>query len=175
MKYKYFTAFLNDLAILKNEKSNIFSYITNGYKLGEFRNREISEGILSQLRIPERVYNLQLNELSGGELKRVILARIICLDPQDILIFHNPLEFMDVYLINSFLSAIKRYNGIVIFFGNINKDLEDILNFKLDQNGVMKFTHDKPTAHISKQKKRTFGGSGLSGKIRDKNVKRWNT
>ncbi|NRG46970.1 ABC-F family ATP-binding cassette domain-containing protein [Bacillus sp. CRN 9] len=55
-----------------------------------------------------------VNDLSGGEATRLVLARLF-LQPSNVLILDEPTNFIDVLTIEALEEFIKKYEGTVIF------------------------------------------------------------
>jgi ATP-binding cassette subfamily F protein 3 len=69
-----------------------------------------AEEILSGLGIRKALFSREINSLSGGEKNRVALARILCEDPE-ILVLDEPTNYLDIEMIEwleAFLSAGSR-------------------------------------------------------------------
>ncbi len=79
--------------------------------------RRISE-LISQMELSEDILTRKPHELSGGQQKRVCIARALAVDPE-ILIFDEAISGLDVILRKSILNLLKRIheeNGCTMLF-----------------------------------------------------------
>ncbi|MCE4613607.1 MAG: metal ABC transporter ATP-binding protein [Desulfurococcales archaeon] len=70
---------------------------------------EVVERALESCKIPPEMYGYKLSELSGGILKRVLLARAIAFEPQ-ILLLDEPFTFLDPAASRALAGLIERYS-----------------------------------------------------------------
>ncbi|RLL83894.1 ABC transporter [Petrotoga sp. HKA.pet.4.5] len=84
----------------------------------------------------------KVSELSGGELTRLALAKIL-LEKPNVLILDEPTNHLDILTIESLEQALKEYTGAIIFVSHDQSFIENISNkFLLIDNGESKISEN---------------------------------
>jgi ATP-binding cassette subfamily F protein 3 len=84
----------------------------------------------------------KVSELSGGELTRLALAKIL-LEKPNVLILDEPTNHLDILTIESLEQALKEYTGAIIFVSHDQSFIENIANrFLLIDNGESKISEN---------------------------------
>jgi ATP-binding cassette subfamily F protein 3 len=84
----------------------------------------------------------KVSELSGGELTRLALAKIL-LEKPNVLILDEPTNHLDILTIESMEQALKEYTGAIIFVSHDQSFIENIANkFLLIDNGESKISEN---------------------------------
>ncbi len=113
---------------IENIDQKVYQFLKNEYSINE---GEI-KAILNRIKIPN-VFNLELRNLSIGEIRRLQLAAILFKNP-DLLILDEPTNHLDVYTIEELESALKDYQGTIIF---VSHDEYFINNLKPTQRIIL--------------------------------------
>lgn len=113
--------FLKQDSICSDDIS-IFDYILQDYNIEE--DRYLADIILENLEIDG---NLILNNLSGGQRRRVELAKILIKKP-DILLLDEPTNHLDIKAIEWLEEYIKSYQGAIICISHDRAFLANITN-----------------------------------------------
>lgn len=128
--------FQNPMASLNPRMTIEESMEEPGILYGTVDKREIFS-LLDRFGLRKELLTRHPAELSGGELQRICLARLLLLHP-DVLILDEPTSMLDVSVqaeIMQELLALKKERGIAFLF--ISHDL-DLLRACCDKIGVMK-------------------------------------
>jgi len=84
----------------------------------------------------------KVSELSGGELTRLALAKIL-LEKPNVLILDEPTNHLDILTIESLEQALKEYTGAIIFVSHDQSFIENISNkFLLIDNDESKISEN---------------------------------
>jgi len=84
----------------------------------------------------------KVSELSGGELTRLAIAKIL-LEKPNVLILDEPTNHLDILTIESLEQALKEYSGAIIFVSHDQSFIENIANkFLLIDNGKSKISEN---------------------------------
>lgn len=111
--------------------------IRNLLSVSRRREREIVEELMCQMDLSSELLRRRANELSGGQQKRVCIARAISVSPQ-ILIFDEAVSGLDVIVRKSILELLKKLqkeHGYTVLF--ITHDI-DVALYIADRIMVMK-------------------------------------
>lgn len=87
-------------------------------KMTRAEEREAVYALLNQMELPEEILRRKPHELSGGQQKRICIARALVVKP-DILVFDEAISGLDVLLRKSVLDLLKRIHretGCTILF-----------------------------------------------------------
>jgi len=113
---------------IKDTHQKVYQFLKEKYNLTE---GEI-KAILNRMKIPD-VFNLELGKLSIGEIRRLQLAAILFKNP-DLLILDEPTNHLDVYTIEELETALKDYQGTIIF---VSHDEYFVNNLKPTQKIIL--------------------------------------
>lgn len=115
---------LGDFDKIMEELGNISErYERNeGYSI-EYKIRQILNG----LNIPENLWNLEIEKLSGGQASRVALAKILLEEP-DLLILDEPTNHLDLNSIEWLEKTLKDYNKAILLISHDVYFLDNITN-----------------------------------------------
>lgn len=81
--------------------------IRNLCKMSRAEERATVRALLAQMELPEEVLRRKAHELSGGQQKRICIARALAVQP-DVLVLDEAISGLDVLLRKSVLDLLKR-------------------------------------------------------------------
>ena len=105
-------------------QGNIYDFVLSEEDKNSDTNKYQADIILKQLSIDG---NDQLKNCSGGQVRRVCLARVLLNSP-DILLLDEPTNHLDIIAIEWLESYIKNYNGAVVCISHDRTFQENISN-----------------------------------------------
>jgi ATP-binding cassette subfamily F protein uup len=150
-------------ALLIGDESKLHSTIIamDNLKAWDFENK-IKE-ILFKLKIPD--LNKSINELSGGQEKRVALAKIILLEP-DFLILDEPTNHLDIDMIEWFEDYLSSKNLTLLMVTHDRFFLENTCNriIELD-NGSLNMYSGNYEDYLTKKAEKTINDNTASEKL----------
>jgi ATPase subunit of ABC transporter with duplicated ATPase domains len=112
--------YLPQTPIIENRNEKVVDYLRRNYNLIEDNIKQI----LNRMKIPN-VFNLEIGDLSIGEIRRVQLAAILANNPQ-LIILDEPTNHLDVYTVEELVEALKDYKGTIIFVSHDEQFINDI-------------------------------------------------
>ncbi|GAB6188938.1 ABC-F family ATP-binding cassette domain-containing protein [Marinitoga arctica] len=92
----------------------------------EMKNK-IVRSILKGMGFEENTWNRKIHSLSGGELTRLGLGRILAGD-YNLLILDEPTNHLDIYSINWLINYLKNYKGALIFVSHDRNFIKSLAN-----------------------------------------------
>lgn len=156
-------SYLSQEDIVDNQQS-ILEYVSKGgHYLQEWDKESLSKRILFNLGIND--LEQKINQLSGGQRKRVALARTLILK-SDILILDEPTNHLDSQMIEWLEDYLKTYDGVLIlvthdrYFLDIvtNKIVEidngNLYEYKENYEGYLKLKCIRQDMELATQRKR---------------------
>lgn len=93
---------------------------------------------LAKFEFYEQDWDKKVKLLSGGERARLFLAKLIFSKP-NVLLLDEPTNHLDISMIDSLESALKNFNGTIIFVSHDRLFIENVANryFLFDENKIM--------------------------------------
>lgn len=138
----------DELAVMKFT-SELEKFTKNGGY--EYRGR--SKGILKSLGFTEDMYDLAVNNLSGGQKTRLALGRLLFLMP-DILILDEPTNHLDISTLRWLEDYLSSYKKTLIVVSHDRYFLDKVVTKVLDiENKKGTLYNGNYTAFIEKKKK----------------------
>lgn len=113
--------------------------------------RSLAESVLKGLGFIEEDFNKSLNMLSGGELTRVYLARILVSD-NDLLILDEPINHLDIKAISYLENFLSGYDKPLIIVAHDRYFLDRVVDHVLDLNTCPSRTYKGGYSDFVKQK-----------------------
>lgn len=110
------------------QKMNQYTNATHRFEqLNGFAYKSEITGILKGLGFQEEDFKKQINTLSGGQMTRVALGKLLLKNP-DILLLDEPTNHLDVESIRWLETYLSHYNGAVIIVSHDRYFLDKIVN-----------------------------------------------
>lgn len=110
------------------QKMNQYTNATHRFEqLNGFAYKSEITGILKGLGFAEEDFKKQINTLSGGQMTRVALGKLLLKNP-DILLLDEPTNHLDVESIRWLENYLSHYNGAVIIVSHDRYFLDKIVN-----------------------------------------------
>ncbi len=124
------------------QKMNQYTNATHRFEqLNGFAYKSEITGILKGLGFTEEDFKKQINTLSGGQMTRVALGKLLLKNP-DILLLDEPTNHLDVESIRWLENYLSHYNGAVIIVSHDRYFLDKIVNkvMEIEFGKAMLFT-----------------------------------
>lgn len=116
------------IGYLKQDMKNIPNMKIYDYVLSDFNDKEeskyLADMVLDNLQIDG---NLNLQNCSGGQVRRAFLAKSLVASP-DILLLDEPTNHLDIRAIEWLEDYVKSYNGAIICISHDRRFLENTTN-----------------------------------------------
>ncbi|MFK7968480.1 MAG: ATP-binding cassette domain-containing protein, partial [Rickettsiaceae bacterium] len=110
-----------DIALKKNY--NVYEFVLDGIVNPE-ENKHLADIVLDKLQING---NLELQNCSGGQIRRAFLAKTLVCQP-DILLLDEPTNHLDITAIEWLEEYVKSYNGAIICISHDRAFQENVTN-----------------------------------------------
>ena len=128
-----------EIAVANNDTKTISELIHQIDNLNGWDYEDRFKQILSQLKIYD--YNQPIKQLSGGQIKRVALARVLINKP-DLLILDEPTNHLDIDMIEWLEGYLTRNRITLLMVTHDRYFLDNVCNkiFELDQTEIFSYT-----------------------------------
>ncbi|WGS64383.1 ribosomal protection-like ABC-F family protein [Marinitoga aeolica] len=107
----------------------LFEYVLKEIEknINEEMKNKIVRSVLKGMGFEEFEWERKINSLSGGELTRLSLGRVLAGD-YNLLILDEPTNHLDLYSINWLINYLKNYKGALIFVSHDRKFIKELSN-----------------------------------------------
>lgn len=128
-----------EIAVAENDTKTISELIHEIDNLNGWDYEDRFKQILSQLKIDD--YNQPIKQLSGGQIKRVALARVLINKP-DLLILDEPTNHLDIDMIEWLEGYLTRNRITLLMVTHDRYFLDNVCNkiFELDQTEIFSYS-----------------------------------
>ena len=110
------------------------------------------KGVLKGLGFPENEFDKSINQLSGGQKSRVMLAKLL-LENADVLLLDEPTNHLDIEAISWLEKYIKDFKGAVIIISHDRYFLDNTVSrIFLMENKILKTYNGNYTEFMKKRK-----------------------
>jgi len=106
--------YCESIGLKTEEEAQKYAVLSNRYnQIGGFQKEEEVKQILRGMGFSEKEREKETGEFSGGWQMRILLSRILLMNP-DILLLDEPTNHLDIEALNWLEGFLKRFKGIVI-------------------------------------------------------------
>ncbi len=148
-----------DINRLAEEYSNLYEEFTSGGGL-EVSSR--AEEAMKQFGLPPSILDKKLSQISGGQMTKVMLARVIVqAENSDVLFLDEPTSHLDMETVEWLEDYLLKYRGALVlvshdryFLDNVVRSVAEIENARLTEyRGNYSYYIEKKMAALEIQKK----------------------
>ena len=126
------------------QKATILSYVSQGKREEDWNPETDAHMVLNRLGITD--HEEEIDHLSGGEKKRVALARVL-INPADVLILDEPTNHLDNEMAGWLEDYLNRFKGVVIMVTHDRYFLDRVTN------KILEISHGKTYVYEAKYSK----------------------